>query len=179
MTQISLERDQITIRPVEPADESSVHELLVAAFGQETEADLVHKLHHCGAFIVELVATTSRGRLLGHIGFSRVTASDTGDCQGLLISCLAPLAVWPEFQHEGIGSLLVEKGISMLREAGEDLVLVLGPPSYYPRFGFDAELAKKVNAPYAGNAFMALALSPAGEDDLPVDVSFATPFQEL
>ena len=63
------------------------------------------------------------------------------------------------------------------REQGIDLVLVLGPPSYYPRFGFDAGLARQVTAPYAGAAFQALALTPAARAALPIEVTFATPFE--
>ncbi|MDN3721814.1 hypothetical protein QW131_28170 [Roseibium salinum] len=58
-------------------------------------------------------------------------------------------------------------------------MLVLGPPTYYPRFGFDAALARKVQGPYAGDAFMALALTDAGERNLPIEVAFATPFEEF
>ena len=92
---------------------------------------------------------------------------------------MAPVSVWPEFQHQGIGAAMIEEGISRLKELGEDLILVLGWPSYYPRFGFDAELARKVKAPYAGNAFMALALTEDGHRNLPVEVTFATPFQDF
>jgi putative acetyltransferase len=66
-----------------------------------------------------------------------------------------------------------------LGELQEDLVLVLGPPSYFPKFGFDAELAKKVHGPYAGAAFMAAPLTEAGSNNLPIEVTFATPFEEF
>ena len=173
------ERPPAIIRPVSDADETGIKELVTAAFGQETEARLTHRLRHCGAFVLELVATSEHGRILGHIGFSRVTPADVGPGQSLLVTCMAPVSVWPEFQHQGIGAAMIEEGISRLKELGEDLILVLGWPSYYPRFGFDAELARKVKAPYAGNAFMALALTEDGHRNLPVEVTFATPFQDF
>lgn len=179
MTQIPVDLSSIVIKPFQPADEIGVAELVTAAFGQRTEADLVYKLRHCGAFVLELVATTAHGRLLAHVGFSRVTPSGVGRGQELAITCLAPMSVWPEFQREGIGGKLIEAGVAALKERGEDLVLVLGPPTYYPRFGFDPVLATKVSAPYAGQAFMALALNDAVEQKLPVEVAFPTPFQEL
>jgi len=169
--------DQLTIRPVEPADEMAVAELITAAFGQITEARLVHELRHCGALVLERIAVLPDRRIVGHIAYSRVTG--TGEGHRLAISCLAPVSVLPDLQKSGIGSLLIETGNADLKAHGEDLVLVLGPPAYYPRFGFDAALARKVHGPYAGAAFMALALTEAGSRDLPVNVTFATPFEEF
>ncbi|WP_417670992.1 GNAT family N-acetyltransferase [Roseibium sp.] len=171
--------EKLVVREVAPADETGVKELVTAAFAQDTEAGLVHRLRHCGALVLELVAVTERGRLLGHVAFSRVTPADAGPGRELTICCMAPVSVWPEFQRQGVGSLLIETAIEKLKALGEDLVLVLGPPAYYPRFGFDAGLARQVRGPYAGNAFQALALTEAGTKDLPVEVAFATPFEEF
>lgn len=54
---------------------------------------------------------------------------------------LAPMAVLPGHQRQGIGGILVRNGLGRLRETGEQMVLVLGNPDYYPRFGFSAEKA--------------------------------------
>lgn len=168
---------RISIHPVGASDEAAVADVIRAAFGQEAEVRLVHNLRHCGALVLELLARTDDGCVAGHVAFSRVTGAGPG--HRLQISCLAPVSVNPDLQRTGIGSALIRAGLEDLRRLGEDLVLVLGPPAYYPRFGFDAELAKKVQAPYAGAAFMALALSDAGNRDLPVEVSFASPFEEF
>ncbi|MFD1695467.1 GNAT family N-acetyltransferase [Roseibium aestuarii] len=169
----------LVLRPATEADETAIGELVTAAFGQGNEAHLLERLRSCGALVLELVAQTHRGRLLGHIAFSRVTPADVGPGRDLAVTCLAPMAVWPEFQRQGIGAELIRQGLDQLSDQGEDLVLVLGSPAYYPRFGFSAELARHVKAPYAGNAFMACALSEAGQNCLPVTVAFATPFQEF
>lgn len=169
--------DRVKVRGVEPADEMEVAELITAAFDQVTEARLVHELRHCGALVLERIAVAPDGRILGHVAYSRVTG--TGEGHRLAISCLAPVSVLPDLQRKGIGSLLIEAGNEALKAKDEDLVLVLGPPAYYPRFGFDPVLARQVHGPYAGDAFMALALSDAGSRDLPVNVTFATPFQEF
>ncbi|MBO0345703.1 N-acetyltransferase [Roseibium sp. CAU 1637] len=174
-----IDHQELVLRAATPADEIGIRELNTAAFGQDNEARLVSRLRHCGALVLEMVAQTPRGRILGHIAFSRVTPADSGPGQGLLVTCLAPMAVWPEFQHQGIGGKLITRSLELLREKGEDLVVVLGYPTYYPRFGFDAELAQKVHGPYSGIAFMACALSEAGSRDLPVTVTFATPFEEF
>ncbi|GGE90306.1 N-acetyltransferase [Stappia taiwanensis] len=165
----------LSIRAVLPADEGDIAELIAAAFGQPDEAHLVRELRACGALVLERVACDPSGQIVGHVAFSRVTGAGQG--HRLEISCLAPVSVWPNLQKQGIGSALIRAALDDLRAAGEDLVLVLGPPAYYPRFGFDPVLARKVSAPYAGDAFQALALTPAARDGLPVEVTFATPFE--
>ncbi|MTH97065.1 GNAT family N-acetyltransferase [Roseibium sp. RKSG952] len=170
---------EFEIRHFAATDAASVPEVISEAFGQETEAHLVHTLRHCGALVLELVAVNPAGRVIGHIAFSRVTAAAVGPGAALSIVCLAPVSVLPDLQKSGIGSALIRKGIEELKATGEDLILVLGAPAYYNRFGFDSMLARKVNGPYAGDPFMALALTEAGSRDLPVDVAFATPFQEF
>jgi putative acetyltransferase len=149
--------------------------LLAAAFGQDAEAHLVGELRACGALVLERVSVDPDGTLEGYVAFSRVTGA--GAAHRLSISCLAPVAVRPDRQRSGVGTQLIEAALAELRASGEDLVLVFGPPSYYPRFGFDAELARKVSAPYAGAAFQALALSEAATAAMPIEVDFATPFQ--
>ncbi len=167
----------LTIRDVTPNDEAAIRSLLMAAYPSELEASLVHALRHCGALLLEQVAVDKAGEIAGHVAYSRVTPASTGSGQTLQIACLAPVSVWPEKQKTGIGSALIRASLEKLKEMGEDLVLVLGPPSYYPRFGFDAGLARKVQGPYAGDAFMALALTDAGSRELPIEVAFATPFE--
>lgn len=49
---------------------------------------------------------------------------------------LAPVAVRPKFQNQGIGSQLVKAGLEIAEEMGESLVIVLGHPEFYPKFGF-------------------------------------------
>lgn len=169
----------LTVRDVDIQDEASVRDLLRAAFPSDMEARLVERLRHCGALVLEQVAVDDAGAIIGHVAYSRVTPAAIGAGQALQVACLAPVSVWPERQRKGIGSALIRASLQKLTDMGEDLVLVLGPPAYYPRFGFDPVLARKVQAPYAGDAFMALALTEAGSRDLPIEVAFATPFQEF
>lgn len=172
MTHPALEPE---IRPATPADEADIAMVIATAFGDEAEARLVEALRSCGALVLEQVAVDRDGRIVGHIAFSRVTGAGAG--HRLAITCLAPVSVSPDRQRGGVGAALIRAGIDALREAGEDLVLVLGHPGYYPRFGFDPELAKQVAGPYAGPAFQALALSEAARAALPIEVTFATPFE--
>jgi putative acetyltransferase len=70
------------------------------------------------------------------------------------------LAVTPALQRRGIGSALVHSGLDSVTAQGFEAVFVLGHPAYYPRFGFSAAAASKLASPYAGDAFMALELTP-------------------
>jgi len=169
----------LTVRDFAPADEGAVKDLITAAFPSGREARLVHTLRHCGALVLEQVAIDENGRIVGHVAYSRVTPAAIGPGQAMQIACLAPVSVRPEMQHKGVGTTLTRVSLEKLKECGEQLVLVLGPPAYFPRFGFDAELAKQVRGPYAGGAFMALALSDDCLRNLPIEVAFATPFEDF
>jgi len=50
---------------------------------------------------------------------------------------LAPVAVRPEFQKQGIGGELIREGLKVCLQLGYDSVIVLGHPEYYPKFGFE------------------------------------------
>jgi putative acetyltransferase len=123
----------IIIRIETPDDILAIREVNEQAFGRSDEADLVDALRIRGAITLSLVADLDR-IIVGHILFSPVSIeSDTGSTVGI---ALAPMAVLPEFQRQGIGSQLINTGLDQLSELGHSLVVVLGHPGYYPRFGF-------------------------------------------
>ncbi|THD81305.1 MAG: N-acetyltransferase [Phenylobacterium sp.] len=143
------------IRYAKPADHVAIAEVVAAAFGRDDEAELVARLRADQDVMFELVAETD-GTIEGHILFSRLWA-DRDD----LYAALAPLAVRPDRQKTGLGSALVRAGLVSAPQFGAVGVLVLGDPAYYPRFGFSAEMAASVTAPFQGMpAFMGLALLP-------------------
>ena len=123
----------ITIRNEKPADAAAIRRVNEQAFGQPDEAALVDALRRRGAFALSLVAVEGDW-VVGHILFSPVTVeSGQGDFDAL---SLAPMAVLPARQRQGIGSQLVRAGLEGCRQAGHEIVVVLGHPDYYPRFGF-------------------------------------------
>jgi putative acetyltransferase len=122
-----------TIRPERPEDSSRVRHVNELAFGRATEADLVEKLRQACADGLSLVAED--GTLVGHILFTPVVVEGTGP--HLVGMGLAPMAVLPDRQRQGIGSQLVRRGLDLLRERGCPFVVVVGHPDYYPRFGFE------------------------------------------
>jgi putative acetyltransferase len=128
------------IRQESPKDIPQVRKLNELAFGQPTEANLVDKLRKACPDALSLVAE-DKGCVVGHILFTPTVIDSSGQLiQGM---GLAPMAVLPENQKQGIGSQMVKKGLEILRERGCSFVVVVGHPEYYPRFGF--ELASKHN----------------------------------
>ena len=122
------------IRQERPEDVAGIRHVNVQAFGQPAEADIVDLLRTRGKVILSLVA--AQGDLIvGHILFSPVRIESEG---GLFIAAvgLAPMAVLPELQKQGIGSQLVKHGLEQCRKDGHECVVVLGHAEYYPRFGF-------------------------------------------
>ena len=123
----------INIRPEQPEDIPLIHAVNEVAFGQSTEANLVDALRSACPDVVSLVAV-SDGPIVGHILFTPVMVSGSElKVKGM---GLAPMAVLPEYQRQGIGSLLVEAGLRILGTRKCPFVIVLGHTEYYPRFGF-------------------------------------------
>ncbi len=152
--------DNVIIRAenTEDSEEHSViHSINKAAFGSQDEADLVDKLRTEGVVLISLVAEIQE-RIVGHILFSRMSIETTGG--SVPAAALAPMAVLPEHQRRGIGGRLIRHGLNLLRERGEQIVIVVGHPNYYPRFGFASEKARSLESPFPQDAFMAMELSP-------------------
>ncbi|MCB5173996.1 GNAT family N-acetyltransferase [Microvirga lenta] len=163
----------VQVRPAEPGDRSAIHAIHVAAFGQEAEAELVERLERDGDLTLSLVACTDRP--VGHIAFSRLSLVEMpsiGAC------ALAPLAVDPHAQKQGIGAALVADSLRRLSQSGWDLALVLGDPAYYGRFGFAPEAARAFETPYDGLYLQALPLSDRGKEARG-PVAYAPAFAEL
>ena len=134
-----------------------VHSINEAAFGRLDEADLVDSLRAEGFVLLSLVAELEK-RTVGHILFTRMSIETAGG--SISAVALAPMAVSPEYQRRGIGDELIRHGLDLLRRRGERIVIVLGHPDYYPRFGFSTEKAHSLESPFPPEAFMAMELSP-------------------
>jgi putative acetyltransferase len=145
------------IRDEQPDDREQVRMVNEAAFGRCDEADLVERLRVEGAVLVSLVAEVD-SQIIGHILFSRMTV-ETAQGPVAAVS-LAPMAVLPDHQRRQVGSRLVRRGLSELRDRGERIVIVLGHQNYYPRFGFSPEKAGHLASPFPPEGFMALELTP-------------------
>ena len=124
---------EIKIRDEEAKDVDQVRETLRSAFSSDAESRLVDALRANGNAIISLVAVDGDA-VLGHILFSPVTTAPPSDARGI---GLAPVAVRPAAQVQGIGSKLIYEGLRLCKELGFDYCAVLGSPNYYQRFGFE------------------------------------------
>jgi putative acetyltransferase len=120
------------IRDERPVDVDSIRAVNLAAFETSTEADLVDALRRRATPLISLVAEDG-ANVVGHILFSPVTLASE---PGLTLMGLAPMAVVPSRQRQGVGSSLVREGLDRCRQVNAAGVVVLGHPEYYPRFGF-------------------------------------------
>lgn len=122
---------KVAIRESRPADALPVERLYAAAFPQEDLLPLLRALSQLGGTALALVATDDEA-ILGHAIATRC-GIDGQDGEAAL---LGPVAVLPAAQRRGIGSALIRAALARLAEQGTRLVLVLGDPDYYRRFGF-------------------------------------------
>jgi putative acetyltransferase len=164
----------VNVRPEVTADIEAVRYVNRLAFGQEDEARLVDALRDGGYVCSSLVAEEG-GRVVGHILFSDLPIIT--EARSVRALALAPMAVLPELQKQGIGSALVRMGLDECRRQGHRIVVVLGHPQFYPRFGFSSKLAECLTSPFpAGASFMAMELVPGALHDIAGRVQYPPPF---
>ena len=158
------------IRTETPDDYPSIRRVNEEAFGGREEADLIEALRAEGSVLLSLVAADAD--VVGHVLFSRMSVEDTG--HAIPAVALAPVAVRPELQRRGIGKALIREGLARLHNAGERLVIVVGHPDYYPRFGFVHP--PSIEHPFPAAAFMALELQAGALDGVRGRVCYPSAF---
>lgn len=134
------------IRVASPADQGAIAALYRAAF-PDSERDAVASLALellAEPEVLTLVAEAG-AQIVGHIAFSPLRLDGDRHWRGAI---LAPLAVAPERQKQGVGSALIETGLSRLAGEGIEWLCVYGDPAYYGRFGFTADFAEPFKPPY-------------------------------
>ena len=123
----------LKIRPETPEDEAAILHVNEEAFDQKEEGELIGKLRNRGVLALSLVAVQDN-EIIGHIAFSPVKIrSERSSFKAI---ALAPMAVLPAYQRQGIGSQMVREGLEECHHLKHEIVVVLGHPDYYPRFGF-------------------------------------------
>lgn len=146
-----------TVCPERPGDASAIHAVHTAAFPTDAEARLVDRLRAAGRLTLSFVAEAD-GAVVGHVGFSPVTATT-----GAVGIGLAPVAVIESHRRQGVAAELIRAGLEACRAAGFRWVVVLGNPRYYGRFGFGPAAAVGLSDEYDGGpAFQAMELVPGG-----------------
>lgn len=168
------------IRPEQPEDFEAINEVNRLAFERDNEAQLIERLRDREDYHPGLSLVAVAGKLIvGHILFSPIVI--VSGSKRVPALALAPLAVRPNRQQQGIGTELVEQGLAACRKLGHHIVVVLGHPELYPRFGF--KLASKCNItapfPVPDEAFMVLGLTPGALVGVEGMVEYPEPFNEV
>lgn len=164
----------IVIRDESGQDQDAIWNVHCKAFGTEAEANLVNELRR-GEYVEVSQVAESENTIVGHTLYSRISIHTSN---GLIDALsLAPMAVLPSFQRQGIGSQLIESSLLRCKEHGHKIVLVLGHPDYYSRFGFSATLAEPLISPFGGgDAWMALELVEGALSGIEGTVQYPPPF---
>lgn len=146
----------VNVRAEGPGDAAAIRRIHELAFEGSVEADLVDALRDSDAWMPSLSLVAEAGSdVAGHILFSLVDIE-----QGPPVLSLGPMGVTPGHQRSGVGTALVEQGLELARRTEHPLVVVLGHPAYYPRFGFTPARELGIDTPYEApdEAWLALPL---------------------
>ncbi len=166
----------IEIQEEQQGEYQEIRQVIVAAFGGDAEANLVELLRDRNKAPVALVAV-SDNKIVGHIMFSPVTITPAP--QAFRAVGLAPLSVLPEFQRQGVGSMLAREGLKKCAAAGFEMAVVLGSHHYYSRFGFSrASLYGLGNEYDADEHFMVMELKNGALDKVSGTVRYSLEFKE-
>lgn len=152
------------IRARAPADDGAIYELVKQAFKSSPHAsgdeqDLVVRLRKTSAYVPELsLVADADGEIIGHIMFTQIKIGD----ETQLI--LAPLAVLPARQKQGVGKALILRGHDIAKRAGYGFSVLVGHPSYYPKFDYRAASAFGLTCAQSvpSECFMACDLQKSG-----------------
>ena len=152
----------IIIRTETSQDYEAVYHLVKKAFATAehsdgNEQDLVKKLRKSTGFIPELsIVAVLDGQIAGHIMFTEIKVGHT------LQLALAPLSVLPEYQCRGIGARLIAEGHKRAKKLGYEYSVLIGHPSYYPKFGYVDAAKFGIFPPFElpKGVFMAYKLQP-------------------
>lgn len=169
-----------TVRLEHPGDADAIRAVHLAAFPTAAEADLVDALRAGPAMVaglsyVALAGSRSVDPVVGHVLLTRLRV---GDADAL---ALAPLAVMPAYQHRGLGTALMRASLAAADAAGEPLVVVVGDPAYYSRFGFVPAADLGVHTPYGDGPHVMARAHPWMPDDQVPDgeAVYSRPFADL
>lgn len=148
-----------TIRFETPEDIPVIRSINERVFHVSAEAEIVDTLRNGRSDAVSLVAEEA-GKVVGYLLFSPVMIEARDRCiQGM---ALAPMAVLPEHQCRGIGSMLLRRGLDILKGCAWPFVIVLGYPDFYSRFGFEPASLHGIRSAWMGipdAAFMIMILN--------------------
>ncbi len=147
--------DRVTIRVEAVSDWRQIEELLINSFGGREEAELVQRIRTSDEYLNELTLVAEVNNVIvGFVMQSHITLND--GCSSVKILSLAPLAVAPSVQRQGLGAKLMNAGIALAELREEPLIVLLGHAQYYPRFGFERASGYNIypSAPWPDASYM-------------------------
>ena len=172
--------DSFFIRPESPGEVRAIFDVHCQAFAQDGEARLVNALREDGKINPNLsLVAVHDNTIIGHILFCPISI-DSEDAT-VPATALAPLGVHQDYQCRGIGAALVQEGLDECRRLGQQIVIVVGHPGYYPRFGFTKACEWGIHAPFPcpDEAFMALGLEEGALDGVSGTVHYPLAFDRV
>lgn len=149
------------------------------AFGQENESILIEKIRESDNYIQGLsLVAAEEDIIVGHLLFSKIFIEDGKKYYNAL--ALAPVSIRPDFQNRGIGTRLIKYGLKECKRFGYKIVIVLGYPKYYQRFGFTNAKKKGIFPPFEvpNDVFMVLELEKGATDGVKGMVMYPAYFKD-
>lgn len=173
---------RVSVRLEAPGDEQAVRAVELAAFPGPEEAAIVDRIRiEAPAGWQSLVAVDEAGEIVGHLLLSPCAVeADDGSVLGEVLA-IGPVAVMPATQYRGVGSALMTASIGLAIARAVPALVLLGHPSYYPRFGFTSARDLGLRPPaeaWPDAAWMARRL-PAWTDALRGTVRYPEAFEPL
>lgn len=148
----------ITIRKETKNDLIAIRHVNDIAFDQPQEGKVIDKLRESDSEVLSMVAEIDK-KVVGHIFYS--TAVIEGKKDGIVGLGLAPMAVLPEYQKQGIGKQLINESLNIVKNRSVPFIIVLGHENYYPKFGFEKASKYGIKCQWDGipdEAFMIMIL---------------------
>lgn len=170
---------KLSVRPETSEDHEAIRDVNMRAFGRPVEALIVERVRSTSAFLPELSLVAEQdGRIVGHVLFSEAVIE--GVAERWTVLALGPVAVIPERQRQGVGSLMIETGLKWSAELGYRAVLLIGHPGYYPRFGFVPAKAHEIEPRFSvpDDVFMVRLLRLDGLEGVQGAFAFPPAFDE-
>jgi len=172
----------VTLRLETPGDEPGVRRVHEAAFPGPEEAAIVDDIRRLAPDGWQsIVALDAGGVVVGHLLLTPCPVEGAaGERLGEVLA-LGPVAVQPAVQFRGVGTALVTAAVSLAVARGVPAIVLLGHPSYYPRFGFVPARGCGLEPPadaWPDAAWMARLL-PAWTDEVRGTVRYPTAFEPL
>lgn len=151
----------IQIREENESDYTAIKNVNDKAFNQPQEGIVIGKIRNSGSPFISLVAEIDK-KIVGHVFFSPAEIENNGE--KITGMGLAPVAVLPGYQKQGIGKMLINEGIHLIKKQSIPFIIVLGHEHYYPKFGFETASKYGIKCQWQGipdEAFMILLLDKA------------------